>query len=137
MMRSEKKLGVAVISVLTACAMLFFFPADSAMENPGDPNDTQGVPAVSIYLVLLIMLTAASMALTGIGSIIQRVLRRRSLKLRIGVHALANASLAVTSLLGGMVSLAYLYDAVSGILAALLFLLSFALVLLSTPQRLN
>ncbi|WP_434674961.1 hypothetical protein [Pseudomonas sp. D3-10] len=107
------------------------------MENPGNPNDTLGVPAVAMYLVVLIVLTATSAALTGLGSFAQQFLTRRSFTLRIGVYAFANAPLFVTSLLGALVSLAYLYDAVSGVLAALLFLLSFALLLLASPRRLN
>lgn len=135
MMRSEKRLGVAIICILAACAMLFLFLPDSVVENPGDLDDTRGVPAVSIYLVLLIMLSTVSVALTGLGSIGQRFLRHRSFKLRIGLHALVNAPLALTSLLGGAVSLAYLYDAAAGILAAALFLLAFAFVLLALPKK--
>lgn len=135
MIRSEKRLGAAILCLLAACALLFFFPADSVVENPKDLNDTRGVPAVSIYLVLLIILTSASLALTGIGSIAQRFLRRRPLRLRISVYALANIPLVSTSLLGVLVSLAYLYDAVAGIMAALLFLLAFAFVLLAVPQK--
>ncbi|WP_434573588.1 hypothetical protein [Pseudomonas sp. Z3-8] len=135
MIRSEKRLGAAILCLLAACALLFFFPPDSVVENPGDLTDTRGVPAVSIYLVLLIILASASLALTGIGSIAQRFLRRRSFRLRISVYVLANIPLVLTSLLGGLVSLAYLYDAVSGLIAALLFLLAFAFVLLAIPPK--
>ncbi|WP_434611090.1 hypothetical protein J3P80_14150 [Pseudomonas sp. D2-30] len=137
MMREEKRLAGAIFCMVAACAALFLFPADTVMENPGNPNDTLGVPAVAMYLVVLIVLTATSAALTGLGSFAQQFLTRRSFTLRIGVYAFANAPLFVTSLLGALVSLAYLYDAVSGVLAALLFLLSFALLLLASPRRLN
>ncbi|WP_434698382.1 hypothetical protein [Pseudomonas sp. D1-1] len=135
MIRSEKRLGAAILCLLAACALLFFFAADSVVENPADLTDTRGVPAVSIYLVLLMILASASLALTGIGSIAQRFLRRRSFRLRISVYVLANIPLVLTSLLGVLVSLAYLYDAVSGLIAALLFLLAFAFVLLAIPPK--
>ncbi|MBV4552440.1 hypothetical protein HU742_014945 [Pseudomonas sp. SWRI102] len=137
MLREEKGLGGAIICIMAACAMLFFFPADTVMENPENPNDTQGVPAVAMYLVILIMLTATSVALTGLGSFAQQFLRHRSFTLRIGVYVFANAPLFFTSLLGGVVSLAYSYDTVSGVLAALMFLFSFASLLLAIPQKSN
>lgn len=137
MIRREKRLVAAVISILAACAMLFFFPSDSVVENPGNPNDTYGLPPVSIYLVVLIILAVTSVALTGLGSIARKLLKHGSFRLHIGLYVFSNAPFVLTSLLGMLVSVAYMYDSISGVLAALLFLLSFVGVLLAIPHKAN
>lgn len=135
MKRGGQGLGVAVVSVLVACALLFFFATDGAVENPENLNDTQGIPPVAMYLVILIMLTATSVAVTGLGSVIQAFLKYQSFNLRMGLYVLTNTPLSLTALMGALISLIYTYDTVSGVLATLLFLLSFALVLLAAPGR--
>ncbi|MBA1381174.1 hypothetical protein FHK92_25855 [Pseudomonas brassicacearum subsp. neoaurantiaca] len=137
MIRREKRLVAAVMAILAACTVLFFFPVDSVVENPGDLNDTYGLPPVSIYLVVLIILTVTSMVLTGLGSIARKVLKHGSFRLHVGLYVFFNAPLVLTSLLGMLVSVAYMYDSISGILAALLFLCSFVGGLLAVPHKAN
>ncbi|MBT2297734.1 hypothetical protein [Pseudomonas fluorescens] len=123
--------------MLAACTVLFFFTTGSAVENPANLNDTQGVSAFAMYLVILILLAATSVALTGLGSVALEFLKYRSLKLRMGLYLLANIVLALTSLLGVLISVIYTYDSVSGVMATLLFSCAFALVLLAAPGRLK
>lgn len=135
MKRSAQRLGIAVVCVLVACAMLFFFATGGAVENPEDLNDTQGISSVAMYLVILIMLTATSVALAGLGSVIQAFLKYQPFSLRMGLYVLTNTPLSLTSLMGALISVIYTYDTVSGVIATLLFSLSFALVLLGAPER--
>ncbi|SFA88917.1 hypothetical protein SAMN03159488_00939 [Pseudomonas sp. NFIX10] len=132
---SGQGLGFAVVCVWVAYAMLFFFATDGAVENPRDLNDTQGIPSVAMYLVILIVLMATSVALTGLGSVIQAFLKHQSFSLRMGLYVLTNTPLSLTSLMGALISVIYTYDTVSGVVATLLFSLSFALVLLAAPGR--
>lgn len=125
----------AVASALTACALLLFFALDGVMENPADSNDTRGIPAVTMYTVILIVMTAASMALTGLGWLCQRLLGRRPLKWRIGLYVMTNALLFLTSLLGVCVATIYTYDSIAGVLGALLFALALVLILIGVPRK--
>lgn len=88
-----------------------------------------------MYLIILILLTTASVALTGLGSLALEFLKHRSFKLRMGLYVLANIFLFLTSLLGVLISVIYTYDSVSGVMATLLFSCAFALVLLAAPGR--
>ncbi|MCQ6254987.1 hypothetical protein [Pseudomonas sp. Q11] len=135
MRRKGQGLGGAVVGILMAYAMLFFFAADGAVENPGNLNDTQGIPSVAMYLVMLIMLIITSVTLTGLGSAAQAFLKHQSFSVRMGLYVLANTPIFLTSLMGALISVIYTYDTVSGVVATLLFSLSFVLVLLAAPGR--
>jgi hypothetical protein len=135
MKRKGQGLGGAVVGILMAYAMLFFFATDGAVENPDNLNDTQGIPSVTMYLVMLIMLIIMSVTLTGLGSVAQAFLKHQSFSLRMGLYVLTNTPLSLTSLMGVLISLIYTYDTVSGGVATLLFSLSFVLVLLAAPGR--
>jgi len=123
------------VSLIGACALLFFFALEGVTENPNDLNETGGIPAVTMYTVMLIVLTAASVAMTGLGCLLQNLLKRRAFKLRIGVYALTNILLFLTSLLGALVAAVYTYDTIAGILGGLLFAFSLVLVLIACPRK--
>lgn len=125
----------AIASVMGACALLFFFALEGVSENPNDLSDTRGIPAVAMYTVMLIILTAASVALTGLGYLFQRLLRRRAFKWRIGVYALTNVLLFLTSLMGTFVAAIYTYDTIAGVLGGVLFVFSLVLVLIGFPRK--
>ena len=125
----------AIASVMGACALLFFFALEGATENPTDLSDTRGIPAVTMYTVMLIILTAASVALTGLGCLFQTLLRRRAFKWRLGGYVLANVLLFLTSLLGALVAAIYTYDTIPGVLGGLLFVFALVLVLIGVPRK--
>ncbi|WP_156315948.1 hypothetical protein [Pseudomonas sp. Pf153] len=130
-----KKICLAVASVLGACALMVFFALDGVTENPKNLSDTQGIPAATMYTVILIIMTAASVVLTGLGSLFQKLLSSRPFQWRIGLYVLTNALLFLTSLLGTFVAAIYTYYSIAGVLGGLLFALSVVLILIGVPRK--
>ncbi|NUT89207.1 hypothetical protein HNO91_22480 [Pseudomonas corrugata] len=133
--RGKKICFAAVASVLVACALMVFFALDGVTENPKNLSDTQGIPAATMYTVILIIMTAASVALMGLGNLFQRLLRQQPFKWRVGWYAFTNVLLFLTSLLGTFVAAIYMYDSIAGVSGALLFALSVVLILIGVPRK--
>lgn len=114
---------------------MVFFALDGVTENPKNLNDTQGIPAATMYTVILIIMTAASVVLTGLGSLFQKLLSSRPFEWRMGLYVLTNALLFLTSLLGTFVAAIYTYYSIAGVLAELLFALSVVLILIGVPRK--
>lgn len=101
---------------------LLFRASDSALENPNDPYDTSGIPALSMYVVLLIVLTALSALLTLAGTIATKLLHGKPPMTLILL--LEFTPTFATAALGVFVSSAYTDNTISMNMTILIYFLS-------------
>ncbi|MCO7516703.1 hypothetical protein NJF44_17885 [Pseudomonas guariconensis] len=112
--------GVATVTLFVATAGI--------IESPADPEDTSGIPVISMYLVILIFLAVVSLASLVLGFIVNRLSKSRPLQW-IGSF-LEVVPLSFTGLLGVLVSFAYNHGEILGYVSILLYLLSVFLMMI-------
>lgn len=122
-MKFSKTTCKAMASALnvTATALLFRV-SETALENPRDPYDTSGIPALSMYIVLLIILTAFSLFFMLGGALANRLLNDKPPKTII--FLLEFIPTFATATLGVFVSSAYTDNTISMNMTIFIYFLS-------------
>ncbi|WP_410480985.1 hypothetical protein ACJ70E_20760 [Pseudomonas plecoglossicida] len=122
-MKISKTICTATASALNVIATALLFSAsEAALENPGDPYDTSGIPALSMYIVLLITFTAFSVFFMLGGTIANKLLTGKLPKaIRLFLEFIPNFS---TATLGVFVSFAYTDNTISMHMTILIYFLS-------------
>ncbi|WP_412481342.1 hypothetical protein [Pseudomonas asiatica] len=95
--------------------------AGTAVENPGDPTDVSGLPAISMYVVILLGL----LCLAGVLFVLCVIARGFAVGRfadRLIFYFWASLML-LSGVVGGFVSIAY-FDGLTSFLAIMLFVLS-------------
>lgn len=119
----SKTLCTATASALNVIATALLFSAsEAALENPGDPYDTSGIPALSMYIVLLIISTTFSVFFMLGGTIANKLLTGKLPKaIRLFLEFIPTFA---TATLGIFVSFAYTDNTISMNMTALIYFLS-------------
>ena len=100
-----------------------------------DLNDVSGVPAVSMYLVVLIFLVSLSFLCLGGGLVVVRYLGKRHALWRYFGSCMAWLPVFLASVLGALLSTVYSNDGGCAFLAVTLYFLSIALLLANALSR--
>lgn len=123
------------ILALGACGLASFClwgATKGVQENPNDPTDVAGIPAFSMYVVILVSLFLVSFCSMTIGFIVETYLGSTSRSWRLLGYCFGVFSLYITSGLGLLVSSAYHYGALLGFSAFALYALSIVLLIFNS-----
>lgn len=115
--------GIASLCLLNSTA--------GAPENPSDPTDVAGIPAVSMYVVILLFFLFVSFCCLVIGLIVERYLGAANKTWRFLGYCFGVFSLVITSGLGFFVSLAFSEGTLMSYAAVVLYGLSIYFLLAS------
>ena len=126
-------LGSIVLLVLSYICL--FFVAVDVPENFSDLNDTNGVPAVAVYVALLLVIYFFAVLLTCLGAVVSIKISRCSFKVRMAAFIVFNFMLVLASLFTVLVISAYVFGTWLGYVGITLDLAAIALVVASAPRR--
>lgn len=122
-MKFSKTTCKATASALNVTATVLLFRAsETALENPGDPYDTSGIPAISMYIALLIILTASSLFFMLGGALANKLLNGKLP--RVVIFFLEFIPTFATATLGVFVSSAYTDNTLPMNMTILIYFLS-------------
>ncbi|WP_122320507.1 hypothetical protein [Pseudomonas cichorii] len=133
-MRISYRLLVAILLFVMAWVCLFF-AGDGVPENSSDLSDTRGLPAVTIYTVMLQAISGVALLLATIGFVVSARFESSSWGKRVAVFSIFNICLLLTSIVGVFVIGSFLFEKTLGLVGILLYLAVIALVISALPKR--
>ncbi|QXH47829.1 hypothetical protein KSS93_07950 [Pseudomonas xanthosomatis] len=127
---SKSAYKILTITFNMAATAILFAGSNGTPENPYDPHDTSGIPALYIYITLLFIFTVFSALSMVCATLINRLLNDRPPKTLIFIFELLPS--LTTAALGTLIALAYSNSALPMYMAALTYMLSFISSLAAT-----
>ncbi|MEN2394719.1 hypothetical protein [Pseudomonas halotolerans] len=133
-MSRYKSLLIAIAVFVMAWFFLLYASVD-VPENPSDLSDTRGLPAVSIYSVILAVIGGVAIIMSGAGILISMRLGSASFVSNFIVFVVSNALLVLGALLGIFIILSYVLDNPFGVAGMFLYLVVIGFVMYAAPRR--
>lgn len=132
---SRYKLLLIAIVVFVIAWFFLLYASVHTPENPSDLNDTSGVPAVSIYSIMLAVIGGVAIIMSSVGILISAKLRPASFLSNLMVFVVSNALLVLGSLLGVFIIVSYVLDNPFGVAGVFLYLMVIGFVMSAAPKR--
>lgn len=133
-MNHYKPLLVAIVFFVLGCLSMLFATHDLP-ESPSYLADTEGVPAVVIYVSIMMGGGLVAVLMTSAGILISIQLTASSFIFKMSVFVLSNILLVLASLLGISIIAGYVLDTLFSIMGVVLYVLVIALVVTSVPRQ--
>lgn len=132
-MRQYRSLLFAILLFVGAWFCLLSAGVGSP-ENPDDPSDTKGLPAVIIYTVALQVIGLLAILFTGLGILVTAKLKPTSFGIKLAIFLASNLLLLLASFMGIFVIGSYVAGTISGIAGISLYTGAIGLVITAIPK---